>query len=298
MGLLITGMHRSGTSMLAEWVDRLGVPMAAGEEFPLNDANARGLFESMNYVTLNEHWLAILGGSWWAPPRVKEQTWRSIDQSDLDAARTEVRDLSASGQSWFVKDPRISVLLPLWDRLTLARLPVLVGVRPHRDVAMSLHVRNGTTFRRGLAVWLDYNRQIVQHLHGRPNVLVDYDAALADPADTLAALAGFLAATGLVADAATRADGIGVQPGLRRQSTAVLDGTAERLAQDLDKHYAALRLCHNGPVTAELPAAPDWVEEALDELGEFWSLAAELESARSQLRRTLRGRLRRLARQR
>lgn len=281
MGLLITGMHRSGTSMFAEWVDRLGVPMAKGTEFPVNDANSRGLYESRNFVELNDHWLGVLGGSWWAPPSVREQTWRSIDADALEGSRGTIKSLRTGRKKWFIKDPRISLLLPLWDRFTLARLPVVVGVRSPRDVAMSLHVRNGMTFRRGLAVWCAYNREIVTHLHGRPSLLLDYDAALAEPADAAKSTGLFLFDQGLLA-AEPAVDHVvaDVEPGLRRQRVTSLQGSADRLADDLTEHYEWLRVAHGQAVPAPMPPMPDWAEEALDELNEFWDLSIRLDIAR------------------
>ena len=213
MGLLITGMHRSGTSMLAQWTFRLGTRPPGGAEFPVDDANPRGLYESKDLVELNDGWLEQLGGSWWAPPRVKQQTWRSVDGVRLSRSREAVAGLRTSGgPPWFVKDPRISLLLPLWDRLLLDRLPILVAVRSHREVATSLNLRDGMTHRRALAVWLDYNRQLVRHGQDRRSLVVDYSAALADPGTILKALAQFAESEGISPDAEERRCG-GVRGG-------------------------------------------------------------------------------------
>lgn len=280
MGLLIAGMHRSGTSMVAQWTDRLGVPMVPGTDFAESGGNARGLFETTEVVALDDQWLGVLGGSWWAPPPVREQTWRSIDESALDTARSSVRQILPGGSRWFIKDPRISLLLPLWDRLLLSRQPVAVGVRPHRDVAMSLHVRNGTRFRRGLAIWWAYNRSVARHGGNRPSVVIDYDRSLADPDHAVGAFARFLADVGMPTDPEQVAEVVGgIEPTLRRQHVESLDGTAERLAADLDPHYEALAAAHGAALPVELPPTPDWVEEALDELSEFWDVNVRLDMA-------------------
>lgn len=282
MGVIVTGMHRSGTSMTAQWVDGLGVPPAPGQPFPVDAANAEGLFEIQEIVALDDKWLGILGGSWWAPPPVREQTWRSIDGVALDQARSQLGSLHELGGRWYVKDPRISLLLPLWDRLTLRRQGVVLAVREHREVAMSLHVRNGTTYRRALALWWAYNDALVRHVFDRNSLVLDFSQSLAEPRPAIEALVDLLGAEGFSVPV-DAADGLvgDLRPSRKRQRTEHLDGSAERLAADLDDHLLALQSAHGHKVPDRLPAAPDWVQEALDELTEFWSMVVERDIARS-----------------
>lgn len=282
MGVLIAGMHRSGTSMVGQWADDLGLSSGAGAHLEATSANPRGLYERADVVAFNDRWLGVLGGSWWAPPFVKEQTWRSIDEAALEVDRRAL-DLFRPGQpAWYAKDPRLSLLLPLWDRLTLQRLPVVVGVRPPRDVAMSLHVRNGFTLRRGLALWIAYNRNLFRQASGRRVLVLDLGSAMAEPRTAVAALADFLGeVTG--DPAAIAAD---VRPDLIRQQQPALPGYAERLAVDLDEVYAELRSQHATPQEGaeQRLSLPDWAAEALDELSEFWDLQVRRDMAESQVR--------------
>ena len=236
-------------------------------------------------VEFNDHWLGVLGGSWWAPPHVKEQTWRSIDASALDADRRALDLFRAGFDDWYVKDPRISLLLPLWDRLTLRRLPVVVGLRPPRDVAMSLHMRNGTALRRGLAVWLAYNRALFRHTSGRPYLVMDLASTMADPVAAAGALIAFLDDAGLPANGSPTAIAGSVESGLVRQDHQRLEGSAERLAQDLSSTYRELSAMHGVPNSDEphdLPL-PDWAGEALDELSEFWDMQVRAEILQSEV---------------
>lgn len=223
---------------------------------------------------------ASSGGSWWAPPFVKEQTWRSIDQAHLDRDRRALDVFRADFTDWYVKDPRISLLLPLWDRLTLQRLPVLIGLRPPRDVAMSLNVRNGTTLRRGLAIWLAYNRALFRHTGGRTFLILDLPATMRAPGDAVERMAALSHAAGLPVTGGVASIAAGVEADLLRQDCDRLEGSAERLAQDLDPIYRELAAMH-GTVQSDavhrLPL-PDWAGEALDELSEFWSLQQRAEA--------------------
>lgn len=281
MGVVITGMHRSGTSMLGQWAAAMGLSPGDGPGYETTSANPRGLYERRDVVEFNDEWLRVLGGSWWAPPFVKEQTWRSIDQAHLDRGRRAIDLFRAGFTDWYVKDPRISLLLPLWDRLTLQRLPVVIGLRPPRDVAMSLNVRNGTTLRRGLAIWLAYNRALLRHTGGRAFLVLDLPATLREPADAAGRMAALVDAAGLPVTGDVGAIAAGVESDLLRQNCERLEGSAERLAQDLDPIYRELAQMH-GKVQSDtvhrLPL-PDWAGEALDELSEFWSLQQRAEAA-------------------
>lgn len=275
MGVLVTGMHRSGTSMLASWVDSLGVPAGEGHEFPVDSANPRGLHERQDIVAFNDEWLKLLGGSWWAPPTVREQTWRTVDEERLAQARSELDVFRPGASDWYVKDPRTSLLLPLWDRLALNRLPVVIGLREPRDVAMSLHMRSGTTLRRGLALWLAYNRAVFSHLRGRRSLVLDANSAVHDPYGSAVELAVFCESVDVTVDA-SRVNRVAesVEPALLRNNYQQLEGGAERLAADLDEVYHELARRHGRSEydSAQVIPMPEWAVEALEELSEVWDL--------------------------
>jgi hypothetical protein len=276
--------------MLAQWVSQLGAAPGDGPLYEANAANPRGLYERRDIVDFNDRWLTLLGGSWWSPPSVKAQTWRSIDPKELDKDRASFDIFEPDQNGWFVKDPRLSLLLPLWDRLALQRLPVLIGLREPRDVAMSLNVRNGMTLRRGLALWAVYNREIFGHLAGRRSLVVDLTAGFEDPDSAVKAVAVFLSGQDLpVFDQHVDSTGAGVESYLRRHRCAELEGSAERLAKDLDEVYHALADRHlveeNGD-SFDIPM-PDWVCETLDELTEFWDMKIRVDILEGDLERLI-----------
>lgn len=261
--------------MFAEWVESLGVKTGSGDSFPLDSANPRGLHERQDVVGFNDHWLGVLGGSWWAPPPVREQTWRSINVEELAADRLKLDYFRPDFSDWYVKDPRLSLLLPLWDRLALRRLPVIISLREPRDVAMSLNVRSGTTLRRGLALWLAYNQALFEHLGGRQALVLDAGRAMQDPYKAVIEVAMFCESTGVPVDD-TRLSMIaeGVEPKLIRNRCERLEGSAEYLAAEVDEVYHALASRHlqTSSDSPENIPLPDWAREALDELTEVWDL--------------------------
>ncbi len=284
MGVVITGMHRSGTSMLGQWASRTGLDMGEGPLFTTDSANPRGLFERRDVVAFNDRWLSDLGGSWWAPPFITEHTWRTLDAHRLETDREAIDLFRGTDPDWFVKDPRLSLLTPLWDRLCLQRLPIVVGLRRPRAVAMSLHVRNGTTLRKGLALWVAYNRAIFRQAQERNLLILDLDLTLADPGTTADTLLAFFEHAGLRTTNDVDRMVAGLEPRLLRQHSERLQGSAERLAEDLDEMYDALCAAHGTPLNdLDSPMhVPDWAAEALEELSQEWHLRTRLTSLEAQ----------------
>ncbi|HUS48990.1 MAG TPA: hypothetical protein VMZ91_02395, partial [Candidatus Paceibacterota bacterium] len=72
--VIITGMHRSGTSYLSRALNLCGVNLGPKSDFydtELNPkfGNPRGHWENNKIVDLNEKILKINGGTWWDVPK-------------------------------------------------------------------------------------------------------------------------------------------------------------------------------------------------------------------------------------
>ncbi len=142
--VIILGMHRSGTSMVSELLDELG--LFVGKE--LQDDH-----ESTYFLDLNEQLFARVGASWDRPLPVSD--FLACEEAVRMSAAALTADLSGRGvrpflgrratlqtfdRPWGWKDPRTVVTLPLWLRLFPdARLVYLI--RNGVDVAKSLMVR-------------------------------------------------------------------------------------------------------------------------------------------------------------
>ncbi len=160
---------------------------------------------------------------------------------------------------------------------------------------MSLNVRNGMPLRRGLALWVAYNRALFKRVAGRDVLVLDVDRTLANPLGAGQALCSFLTATGVRAAGPAHVVE-GLEPRLLRQQSAPLQGYAEGLARSLEEMYRELADLH-GVSGRELPnpvAVPDWAAEALADLSENWELRqhahpapAERPSAWTRLRARL-----------
>ncbi len=272
MGLLVLGMHRSGTSAVAEVLETLGLNGGTGTAFESDEGNARGLFEWVETVDFDDAWLARLGGAWWAPPRVPDTAWQDLDLRELAEARRELRYFSRDMRNWYVKDPRMSLLVPLWDKLLLSYSPAVVVVRAPGPSAASMRLRSGLHTTRSLALWAEHYRAILAALGDRPSIVVSYEDMVVDPATTIAALAEFATANGFrvrpdVEEVVGSVDG-----SLRRQPDEPGNDYERYLLAELDALYQPLRDAHlqaapSGLATYRLPS---WAAESLDEATELW----------------------------
>ncbi len=187
--LVISGMHRSGTSYAASLVHSAGLFL--GNRLLGADAtNSRGHFEDLEFLEfhqflLQEHGLADEG---FLADGVIEPAAVFREQ-----AQTLLAERRALGRPWGWKDPRTVLLLDFWDSL-LPDARYLFVFRPAWDVIDSLYRRGDTSFVANppfaLAVWLHSNRLICDFARRHPDrVLVREVSQLAvNPAETLDAL--------------------------------------------------------------------------------------------------------------
>ncbi|MGD0854049.1 MAG: hypothetical protein ABSA07_11940 [Acidimicrobiales bacterium] len=218
MGVLVLGMHRSGTSALAGALAAMGFEVGPDDDLmPADVGNPEGYFELVSIVRANDDLLARLGGRWDSPP-VFESGWTTDEAADefVDAARAVVSELFESDR-YLLKDPRISLLLPLWRRITNDRDCAVVVVRDPLEVAASLARRNGLPTLTGLALWAAYNRAMLRDLHGARVFICSYADLIESPAGVLTDLAASLRAWGQLSDDVDLTSAIAsVRPELRR----------------------------------------------------------------------------------
>jgi len=248
--LLVTGAPSSGSGVIERIAQDFGV-------------------RSGDCVRFNDAWLNDLGGSWLAPPRTNEMTWHRLDHDRLVGSSTLMDFAGESAEPVVLADPRLSLLLPLWDHLAKRSLPLVLVVRDPREVADSLGSRNGLSARKSIALWFDYLRQVLLASHARSMLIIDRGRLVSFPDTSLAAVASFIS------------ESVGVQvqtPGLElsahlisldrgsRNSRSIGGLSVSELAYLMDFYYQVAAA--HGQVGARLsiPECPSWVDEVLDEL--------------------------------
>ncbi|MBL28837.1 MAG: hypothetical protein CMM50_14945 [Rhodospirillaceae bacterium] len=189
--ICVLGMHRSGTSLLAQMLGRCGVYLGEEERLgrPGGSDNPGGYWEHAAFRKLNDRILERLGGTWKSLPEFGEN-WAATHPGlgDLRQEARTVLDRFRGREVWGWKDPRNALTLPFWQEL----VPGLRGVVLFRNpvqVAMSMQARRlqgnlkfSVPFHTALNLWLAYYQNALKSIEGRSGyAIVHYDALLHDP---------------------------------------------------------------------------------------------------------------------
>ena len=183
--LLIVGMHRSGTSLLGSLLPACGIAMP-GPLIPGDTHNPEGYFERADVTALQEQLLIDLE-RWWPAPRGMQPLPESWLESPL--GQQGLANLIAllqpeaerQGGPWAIKDPRSSLLLPLWiaacQQLGIP-LKLLLAVRDPAEVMVSLVRRDqaatGMDGWRAQRLWWHHNAQVLRQGRDLPLQVVSY----------------------------------------------------------------------------------------------------------------------------
>lgn len=209
---LVLGMHRSGTSATTQLLALAGAQLPTNV-MPGDEHNAKGYFEPWKIAMLNGERLRAATSAWddpfafpYRPLDAEGETlWR---ERALAVFREEFPDAPYP----LLKDPRITVLMPLWrEVLTAAGVGArcVIPVRGPLAVAGSLARRNGYPAARSVLVWTSYMLAAEAYSRDLPRAFVGYDALLTDWRREAAALEAAHGAPlpALTPEAATAIDG-------------------------------------------------------------------------------------------
>ena len=188
-GILVLGMHRSGTSAATRVLNLLGAGLGARMMPPMPGSNEKGFWENLDAVDIDDRLLTGIGRSWHDVRAMPEGWMESVAATDAHAAITRlVRTDLATSPLWAVKDPRMCRLAPLWLRALAdcgVRPNVLFVVRHPLEVAASLEARDGWSRARSLLLWTQHIIEAEQATRGCPRVMVTFDQILGDWAATM-----------------------------------------------------------------------------------------------------------------
>jgi hypothetical protein len=194
--IAVIGMHRSGTSLVARLLNAMSCYAGREDELPPPDVfNPTGYWERRDVWALDEEILATLDCNW-IDGAAADLSRLSADSRRVFADRARaIADALDEHGSWVIKDPRLSLLFPLWRCVLRRPICVLVWRQP-QAVARSIQARDGLPLVLGLALWEEYNRAMLATTIGLPRVMVSYDDLVADPIATASRLHAELIAAG------------------------------------------------------------------------------------------------------
>jgi hypothetical protein len=196
-GILVLGMHRSGTSALTRALGLCGAELPAHLIEPDAATNETGFWEPRELVALNDAVLAS-AGSYWHDLRSLPAGWfgtHAAAEFRRRAAALLSAELGRSALS-VVKDPRLCRLLPLW-RPVLAELGIepriVILVRNPLEVAASVNRRDHFGEGKALLLWLRHLLDAERDSRGLRRCIVSYDQLLDDWRATMARIGRTLA---------------------------------------------------------------------------------------------------------
>jgi hypothetical protein len=187
----IIGMHRSGTSMVAQLLNLCGLNLGAEDKLlGPSPNNARGHFEHTGFLEIDEGLLKHFGGSWDNPP-ILNPGWETDPSLQYSFEKAEkLIDTFAGKAPWGWKEPRTTYLLPFWQKL-LPDLRYVICVRNPLDVARSLEKRDGLSIPAAAQLWSQYTREAIQNTEGRARIITFYEDYFSDRAGEVTRVAKF-----------------------------------------------------------------------------------------------------------
>lgn len=195
-GVLVLGMHRSGTSGMAGTLARLGVDLPR-TLLPANESNPKGHWEPAELVTLHDELLASAGTCW--------SDWRKFNPEWYDTpiaakfkqlAKTALASEYGDSACFVLKDPRICRFARFWLDIFAEEgiTPrIVIPVRHPLEVAYSLRTRDGLSLNYGILLWLRHALEAEAASRNLPRVFILWDNFLENwhsEAERMAAVLG------------------------------------------------------------------------------------------------------------
>jgi hypothetical protein len=253
-GVMVVGMHRSGTSAVTRVINLLGVPLGRADDVYSAEDNPSGHWESRELCALDTVILNVFGGFDIAMPPMPRSWLQSRRAARLRPVMRATFNNVYQEERWLWKDPRLCLTLPLW-RQVLNDFCVVFVVRDAGPVVRSLHRREGFPPFYCYALWEVYNRRAAAAASGLPVVRVDFDSMLEDPLSHVKLLAEGLSSVGVQLNNRIGAAAASVHRPAGSDRPAGPGGAGQRLASAL-KSGPNVSQSFRPP---ELPGQPWWV---------------------------------------
>jgi hypothetical protein len=182
--IVVAGMHRSGTSLITKSLESLGVSLG-NNLMPCAEQNIKGFWEDLEVVNINDRILKLADMDWASINRFPTELIDSPKGILLQKeAKKIVSERITENPVWGVKDPRLTRLLPFWQKiffdLQIAAHYIYV-IRNPLDIANSLKSRDDFDLSMSIQLWLLYTFESLTHLTGEKIYFVSYDTFLTEP---------------------------------------------------------------------------------------------------------------------
>ncbi|MBK8506185.1 MAG: glycosyltransferase [Saprospiraceae bacterium] len=178
--IVILGMHRSGTSAMAGALQECGITLGQNL-MEGNIYNVKGYFENKEIVAVNNRLLESLGVTWDTSYLLPEMIVSDVDNELVSRIEHVIGDAFQSSNVFGIKDPRLSILFPLWKSVfeEAGIEPYIIHmIRDPIQVWKSLEFRDGFPYNKSSLIWLDHHLRAEKFTRGLTRVFVLFDDLL------------------------------------------------------------------------------------------------------------------------
>ena len=190
-GVIILGMHRSGTSIVGGLMNRMGLE-TGGPLIQAAKDNEKGFFERIDVALQNDEFMRLqrvhyaLNTQNYDP--VVALRVALLEEGDFGYGREALAFLNdRTHYPYMLKDPRLCITIRTWLPLLRSIPAILFTFRHPLDVALSLHNREQEQFRivRGLRLWYVYNRRAIQQSQDLCRVVTSHRLVMSHPKEEM-----------------------------------------------------------------------------------------------------------------
>jgi hypothetical protein len=197
--IVVLGMHRSGTSVVARAMGALGGEFGERLLPPVAGVNDKGFFEDIDVNAINAEIMKAAGLDWYSMAPVDLE---SVDPSLLDRLQTKavalLREKCDGVGAFVLKDPRLTRLLPFWKPVFSClgmRVEYVVAVRNPISVVKSLLKSHHIPEEKSYILWLAHIIPALEDTRDLHRIFIEYDRLMEAPAREIVRVSEYVGLT-------------------------------------------------------------------------------------------------------
>ena len=182
-------MHRSGTSALGGVLNGLGINM--GQTLvAASKNNPKGYFENKKIIDFNDYVLFPLLEQTWDDLSLLPEGWEEGESVRrlYPAAKEIIKTDYAQEKLFGLKDPRLCILFPFWEKVLLdlnIEIKVILPYRNPEEIYRSLQKRDGFSREKTYLMWVKHVLLAEHDSRRYPRVAISYHDLLRQPKETV-----------------------------------------------------------------------------------------------------------------
>ncbi len=189
--VVVLGMHRSGTSLVAGILEKLGVNMGK-RQVGVHWSNPLGHYENIDFVKMDDKILEKAGGTWDNPPEISDILRLTSDEKLMSEIEKVVRINEDTVWGW--KVPTTSLTIELYLPF-LTDPHFVVCYRDPEAIARSLKKRDDMDREKALQLTDHYIKSIKEFFRRHPElkyIEIHYEDVVKNPEEAIRGLIDFL----------------------------------------------------------------------------------------------------------